>query len=334
MKRSAAPSHSKSSTAKKQKMSVSTEPVRKIQPATTKMTKAVKVPALSAKQLKAFHFLLSAASYISVLEDTQMGIGKIRDKCYQHYHGYDRDHIGVLRMFLEGTGRFKVLWDTGRIINGFGSLSGISHESIVNTVSKSTLKGKSLINGRQILDKAKAALNDAKKLLGFWMEFLINGQMPSGKNEEDALQHVLDRSYSEKSAEHDDDDDSIAGSDGGNTLETEIEGANEAEGDVEHSNERGTSDSESDCDIEKTAAVRSTTHGTEKGHETRAPANFFPPSMLLFIMYGPYGVAVFNLDLSAALNMDTKEIDDIALSKTMNTESMKKSKARENDNMR
>jgi hypothetical protein len=72
MKRSAAPSLTKSATSKKQKQSVSTEQLRKVAPA-SKMTKT-KVQSLSAKQLKAFHSLLSAASYISVLEDSQMGI--------------------------------------------------------------------------------------------------------------------------------------------------------------------------------------------------------------------------------------------------------------------
>jgi hypothetical protein len=52
----------------------------------------------------------------------------------------------------------------------------------------STLTGKKVIDGRQILDKAKAALLEAKKLLGYWMEFLYNGQFPSGMNEEDCGQ--------------------------------------------------------------------------------------------------------------------------------------------------
>jgi hypothetical protein len=93
-------------------------------------------------------------------------------------------------MFLEGSGRYRVLWDGGRIIDGFGSLSGITHESVAKAVPNSTLKGNTLITGRQIVDKAKLALNEAKKLLGYWMEFLVNGQMPSGKNEDDALQYV------------------------------------------------------------------------------------------------------------------------------------------------
>ena len=161
MKLSAAPSLTKSATSKKQKQSVPTEQLRKVAPA-SKMTKT-KVQSLSVKQLKAFHSLLSAASYTSVLEDTQMGIKGIRDKCYQHYHGYDRDHIGVLRMFLEGSGRYRVLWDGDRIINGFGSLSGITHESVAKAVPNSTLKGNTLITGRQIVEKAKLALNEAKK---------------------------------------------------------------------------------------------------------------------------------------------------------------------------
>ena len=38
-----------------------------------------------------------------------------------------------------------------------------------------------------ILVKAKTALLEAKKLLGFWMKFLKSGQFSIGMNEEDAL---------------------------------------------------------------------------------------------------------------------------------------------------
>ena len=42
---------------------------------------------------------------------------------------------------------------------------------------------------------------DAKKYLAYWMEFLVNGSMPSGMNEENALQHVLRRAQEESSSE-------------------------------------------------------------------------------------------------------------------------------------
>jgi hypothetical protein len=56
--------------------------------------------------------------------------------------------------------------------------------------------------------------------------------------------------------------------------------------------------------------------------------------MLLFIMYGPFGVSVLNLELSSGLTVDTRGIEEIAGNKTLNTESIRSSKARENDNMR
>jgi hypothetical protein len=201
------------------------------------------------------------------------------------------------------------------------------------------LKGNTLITGRQIVDKAKLALNEAKKLLGYWMEFLVNGQMPSGKNEDDALQYVLDRAYQETSVEHDDDNDSIAGSDGENTLNTEIAQNEDVEAEIEEEKERETSDSGSDCDGDNADEMNGMSRRQEKEsnggvRENRAPPNFFPPAMLLFIMYGPYGVSVFNLELSSGLTVDTRAIEEIAGNKMLNTESIRSSKARENDNMR
>ena len=37
--------------------------------------------------------------------------------------------------------------------------------------------------------------------------------------------------------------------------------------------------------------------------------NFFPASMLFFMMYGPYGEAAYNFGMTYCLTMDTKAID-------------------------
>lgn len=205
---SSAPSHTKSSVIKKFKSSNSREAPAK-QVSQDKPAKYLPPPPLSAKQQKAFHYLISGASYISVLEGNTLNIAGIREQCSKTYHGYDEDYIGMAKYFLSGKGRFHVLWESGRIGSGFGHLSGISHESINEVLFRPTLRGRNLITGRQILDKAKAAMCEAKKFLAYWMEFLVDGNMPSGMNEENALLYVLKRAMEEQSPEIADDEESV-----------------------------------------------------------------------------------------------------------------------------
>ena len=40
--------------------------------------------------------------------------------------------------------------------------------------------------------------------------------------------------------------------------------------------------------------------------------NFFPASTLFFMMYGPYGEAAYNFEMTNCLTMDTKAIDMVA----------------------
>ena len=42
-------------------------------------------------------------------------------------------------------------------------------------------------------------MKEAKKYLAFWMEFLVDGSMPSGMTEVNALQHVMKRAADEMS---------------------------------------------------------------------------------------------------------------------------------------
>lgn len=303
-------------------------------------TVRITAPSLRKNQLKALQYLISAASYISVLSSGQMAGNKIRDYCYRFYHGYDEDNIGVAKMMLAGEGRFRVLWesssstssaDSSRIANGFGCVSGLDKSTISRAISLSTLTGKKVIDGRQILDKAKAALLEAKKLLGYWMEFLYNGQFPSGMNEEDALQHVFNRAYEDQSLELEDDNDE--------EEEDEEEEDGEPEGtirddqsniegddgmthrdDNEYSGNGGNQDrTEAFTQLKKKQPLR----------HSDAPLSFFPPAMLLFILYGPFGVGYYNLELSPALSMNTEAIDEAAIDGSMNVKSIKAVKIKE-----
>ena len=196
MKRSGAPSNTHpSGSSKKMRPTKFVEPsvVKKDLKPLKVIAKSAPPPPINAKQQKAFHLLLSTAAYISVLEGNTDSTDGLRELCAKFYHGFDEDIIGVADSFLQGDGRFGVLWDDDVIAPGFGHLSGLSHAQLSYYIFRPTLSGNNLITGRQILEKARACLLEAKKMLALWVEFLIDGQMPSGMTEENALQHVLKR---------------------------------------------------------------------------------------------------------------------------------------------
>ena len=208
-------------------------------------------------------------------------------------------------MFLNGQGRYGILWETMNressdvIAEGFGPISGISRRSIEDVIRSPTLSGNKRINGRQLMSKAKVALREAKVLLGFWSEFTRNG-MPSGMDESDALKHVLNRAFQEKSAECDDND-----------------------------------DDDDDEEIEETCGEEvedEGIHGDEM-EPTRSPT-FYPAALLLFMLYGPYGVAVYGLEVSPAFTMDTDGIDELTKNVKMNTNSIKEEHKKDNDRAR
>ena len=68
---------------------------------------------------------------------------------------------------------------------------------------------------------------------------------------------------------------------------------------------------------------------------TKKSRPYFPAAMLFFMMYGPYGVGVYNFDLTPAVSMETKAIDNLAKeSKQLNTKSMREAKKEENNYLR
>jgi hypothetical protein len=201
MKRSLAPSNKNTSFKKKPKAERLKETAVRMPPPPPPRVAKQNLTPLNAKQLKSLQYLLCAAAYASVLESSTTNGDGLRDKCYKNYHGSDDDHIGVVQNFLEGNDRYSILWDSGRIASGFGNLSGLCYQSIEEVIFHPTLKGKSLLTGRQVLEKARECLKGAKKYLAYWMEFLVAGSMPSGMNEVNALQYVMKRIAEEMSSE-------------------------------------------------------------------------------------------------------------------------------------
>jgi hypothetical protein len=104
--------------------------------------------------------------------------------------------------------------------------------------------------------------------------------------------------------------------------ETLFDGLGDNENDEEGEDIDESSDSGSDKE-QAPAVFEKSTSRPVAGTKNKAPRHFFPAAILFFMLYGPYGVAVFNLEVNAVLNMDTNAIDEGCLSKTMNTEHMK-----------
>lgn len=67
-----------------------------------------------------------------------------------------------------------------------------------------------------------------------------------------------------------------------------------------------------------------------KSDSSKSFDDFFPAAMIFFMLYGPYGVGVHNFDVTSALTMDTKTLEnDSRSSKQMNTKSMRQSQKEE-----
>ena len=98
-----------------------------VKPSSTMSTFSQSKPlSWSAKKTKAFHCLLAAASYFSVLESNAIAGVKMKDKCSMLYNGFDEDHPGYPNQFLSGSGPFGILWDDNQIIPGLGYISGVT----------------------------------------------------------------------------------------------------------------------------------------------------------------------------------------------------------------
>ena len=102
------------------------------------------------------------------------------------WHQIRLKHLGVVHNFLTGQGRSDVLWEDDRIARGFGDLSGLRRDRLDDSLRNATLRGAHILLGRQIFDKAKQAVCEAKKFLAyrrvphiwsmFWYYFFYHGQ--------------------------------------------------------------------------------------------------------------------------------------------------------------
>ena len=220
-------------------------------------------------------------------------------------------------MFLSGQGRYRVMWDNGRISDDFGNVAGLSRNAIEEVIRLPTLSGKKQITGRQILLKAKAVVREAKVLLAYWVDYTKNGGFPSGKNEDDALEYVHEQSAieNEQRKERDDEDDD----DDDEELTQPRAPANG------RSNQPVDSDSEND---EEFSPDDNNEVEEVIGHSSH---KYYSPAMLTFMLMGPYGKDRYGFDISPLFSMDTDGIEELAKTGSLNVKSIKEEKKKEDD---
>jgi hypothetical protein len=140
------------------------------------------------------------------------------------------------------------------------------------------------IDGKAIKKKAEETLRRCKKYYGYWKEFLVLDQFPSGKDEDDALKHVISREFND------------------NKIHTgEIESEDEEEDD-----DNDSSDSDDNTDTAVTTVKTSSSSIVEA-----PPEKYLPLDFLTFMLMGPWGKAKHNLDVCPLIAGDARDYDGV-----------------------
>ena len=157
------------------------------------------------------------------------------------------------------------------------------------------------IDGKVIKRKAEETRWRCKKYYGYWNEFLVIEQFPSGKDEDDALKHVLQRVYNEQK------------------IHTgEVEGDDDDEDD--------SSDSDDNTDILANPIKRDSSTDVEI-----PPDKYFPLDFLTFMLMGPWGKYKHNLDICPLIAGDARDYDSV---KDGGRKGMRKDESKVQDSVR
>jgi hypothetical protein len=138
-----------------------------------------------------------------------MKLKQIHSKLFIAFHGApDQDIVSFALQCISGQGAFESLWDKEEDAAGVNTLTltsavsrrddsrYISNKNLtVNSVSVTNQKNGVPMDGRAIFNLACRALKHCKKALSFMKQFLVNGQLPSGTNEDDLDIFILDNMY-------------------------------------------------------------------------------------------------------------------------------------------
>lgn len=182
----------------------------------------------------------------------------------------------------------RTLWNVEnekdhRINSVFGSTMGGLAMRALTIQSKSVLtqsnfgKNPKELDGKAIKRKADQCLRHCKKYVAYWKEFLINDQFPSGKDEDDALKHVVSRVYNDSR---------------GHT------------GEIDNDEEES---SDSDDEVDGAAPEKYSTSELA----LVPPDKFYPTDFLAFMLMGPWGKAKHDLDICPLLSADVKDLDGL-----------------------
>jgi hypothetical protein len=147
-------------------------------------------------------------------------------KMYHDYHGFaddgtngDENIVGYLDQLLEGTNQFSGLYDREDLeINDASNEERGQSERLVlkqkmhreskrlvvgKELTKEILQGSTLkrnaplITGRTLKTHAESAHRNGKKALAIALQYLRDGNLPSGATDEDYETHLLDQMYIE-----------------------------------------------------------------------------------------------------------------------------------------
>ncbi len=144
-----------------------------------------------------------------------MKLDDLHKKMSSAYHGDEKAGIiSFSEQCLSGTGVFSSLWDLEEDGSGVSTLSMkvslsrrqnaryISGMSVTfDTIQQTNQKNKIVIEGRSIYNLGCNTLRSCKKMIALWKQFLnSDGDLPSGTNEDDLDQHILDGMYSASKA--------------------------------------------------------------------------------------------------------------------------------------
>jgi hypothetical protein len=171
-------------------------------------------------------YIIALACWAVVVEreqTTEKGLHMLMEKLYLGDQN-DDDIVSMQQQFYDGEGRFQHIYEdlkNERIAICFGSMiAGIHKKHFKDLLDvKTFVKKTSKLIGKDIKNKADKALREGKKYLAFWNEFLDkDGKFESGKNEDDALNHVLIRvketlNSDQEEDEEEEEDDEISTSD-------------------------------------------------------------------------------------------------------------------------
>ena len=140
------------------------------------------------------------------------------------------------------------------------------------------------IDGKAIKKKAEETLRRCKKCYGYWKEFLVLDQFPSGKDEDDALRHVISREYNDQKI-----------------FTGDVESEEDEDGDQD------SSDSDDNTETAVVPAARSTSSSVTEA----PPDKYLPLDFLTFMLMGPWGKEKHNLDVCPLIAGDARDYDGV-----------------------